>query len=97
MVEKATFRDRIYFVSDGNAAAALGVSRHIIRAKKRLEERGDIIRQGKCKIGPCKATVVYSFHPHRRRLPQSGKHHRRAHERMFRGVEMATAHLLKKK
>jgi hypothetical protein len=69
MVEKARFRDRLYFCSDGTAAAALGVSRQtILRARARLEKTGRIVRQGKRKIGGCRTTVVYGFPSGRLRL-----------------------------
>jgi DNA-binding Lrp family transcriptional regulator len=60
MVERARFRDRLYFCSDSTAAGELGISRRtVIRARARLEEAGRIVRQGRRKIGGCKATVVY--------------------------------------
>lgn len=73
MVGKARFQDRLYFCSDGTAARGLGVSRQtIIRARVRLEDAGRIMREGKRKIGPCKATIVYSFPAGRPRLPDRG-------------------------
>jgi hypothetical protein len=67
MVERARFRDRLYFCSDATAACDLGLSRRtIIRARLRLEEGGKIIRE-KRKLG---RAVVYSFPLYTRRKPR---------------------------
>lgn len=71
MVERARFRDHLYFCSDHTAALALGVSqRTIFRARRRLEAAGRVVREGLRQIGPCRATVVYSFPKHTRRKPR---------------------------
>lgn len=67
MVGRARFRDRLYFAADSTAARELGVCRlTIIRARKRLEADGRIVRSER-RIG---RAVVYSFPVGARRTPR---------------------------